>query len=308
MKYFSSGILPVVYDRWKNQLGCTRHPFVPLQWRHIWRDGASNHQPHHCLLNRLFRHKSKKTSKLRATGLCAENSPVPGEFPAQMASIAEISSFDYVIMHSKFINQTRIKKFNYFTVSLDQNDALRWRHNGHDSVSNHQPHDCFLNRSFRRRSKKASKLRVTGLCAGNSPRTGEFPAHMASNAENVSISWRHYSLSRLVFFIASCMENCIAIECFFRTLLWQKGSVLKSIKCLIHPTGHILQQRLVYTCLVSLMELLHYFAWSEKNLFNQKASSKSMVMKGKALAFMRITEYTKYLFLQSKIFVIRKTN
>ena len=27
--------------------------------------------------------------------------------------------------------------------------------------------------------------------AGNSPGTGEFPAHMASNAENVSIWWRH---------------------------------------------------------------------------------------------------------------------
>ena len=38
--------------------------------------------------------------------------------------------------------------------------------------------------------KKASKLRVTGLCAGTSPGTGEFPAQMASNAENVSIWWR----------------------------------------------------------------------------------------------------------------------
>ena len=47
--------------------------------------------------------------------------------------------------------------------------ALQWRHNGRDSVSNHQPHDCLLNRLFRRRSKKASKLRVSGLCAGISP-------------------------------------------------------------------------------------------------------------------------------------------
>ena len=47
--------------------------------------------------------------------------------------------------------------------------ALLWRHNGHDSVSNHQPHGCLLNRLFRRRSKKTSKLRVTGLCVGNSP-------------------------------------------------------------------------------------------------------------------------------------------
>ena len=47
--------------------------------------------------------------------------------------------------------------------------ALHWRHNDHDGVSNHQPHGCLLNRLFRRRSKKTSKLRVTGLCVGNSP-------------------------------------------------------------------------------------------------------------------------------------------
>ena len=70
--------------------------------------------------------------------------------------------------------------------------ALRWRHNDRDGVSNHQPRDCLLNRLFRRRSKKTSKLRVTGLCAGNSPGTGEFPAQMASYAENVSIWWRRH--------------------------------------------------------------------------------------------------------------------
>ena len=42
------------------------------------------------------------------------------------------------------------------------------------------------------RVQKTSKLRVTGLCAGNSSGTGEFPAQMASNAENVSIWWRHH--------------------------------------------------------------------------------------------------------------------
>ena len=47
--------------------------------------------------------------------------------------------------------------------------SLQWRHNDHDSVSNHQPHGCLLNRLFRRRSKKTSKLRVTGPCVGNSP-------------------------------------------------------------------------------------------------------------------------------------------
>ena len=66
--------------------------------------------------------------------------------------------------------------------------------NEHDCISKHQPHDCLLNRLFMRRSKKTSKLSATGLCAGNSPLTGEFPAHKASNTENVSIWWRHHVL------------------------------------------------------------------------------------------------------------------
>ena len=50
-------------------------------------------------------------------------------------------------------------------------------------------HDCLLNRSFRRRSKKTSKLCVTGLCAGNSA---------IYNAENVSIWWRHHGTSAFI--------------------------------------------------------------------------------------------------------------
>ena len=73
---------------------------------------------------------------------------------------------------------------------------LQWRHNWRVSVSKQQPHDCLLSRLFRRRWKKTSKLRVTGLCTGNSPGTGEFPAQMASNAENVSIWWRHHASTR----------------------------------------------------------------------------------------------------------------
>ena len=70
--------------------------------------------------------------------------------------------------------------------------SLQWRHYEHDCVSSHQPHDCLLNRLFRHRWKKTSKLRATGLCEGNSPVTGEFPAQRTSNAENVSIWWRHH--------------------------------------------------------------------------------------------------------------------
>ena len=73
---------------------------------------------------------------------------------------------------------------------------LRWRHNDHDGVSNHQPHGCLLNRLFRRRSKKTSKLRVTGLCVGNSPGPVNSPHKgpvTSGYAENVSIWWRHHA-------------------------------------------------------------------------------------------------------------------
>ena len=68
-------------------------------------------------------------------------------------------------------------------------------------VSTHQPHDCLFHRLFRRRSKKTSKFRVTDLCAGNSPVTGEFPAQMASNAENFSIWWRHHAARKTTWFL-----------------------------------------------------------------------------------------------------------
>ena len=44
---------------------------------------------------------------------------------------------------------------------------LQWRHNERDGVSNHRRLDCLFNHLFRRRSKKTSKLRVSGLCRGN---------------------------------------------------------------------------------------------------------------------------------------------
>ena len=107
--------------------------------------------------------------------------------------------------------------------------ALQLRHNGRDSISNHQPHDCLLIRLFRRRSKKTPKLRDTGLCAGNSPGTGEFPAQMASYSENVSIWWRHHVLA----------DRCTGD----RLVLWSSRQIVKKR----HPR-RILQSRLCRVC------------------------------------------------------------
>ena len=48
-------------------------------------------------------------------------------------------------------------------------NPLQWHHNEHERISNQQSRDCLLKHLFRRISKKTSKLRVTGLCEGNSP-------------------------------------------------------------------------------------------------------------------------------------------
>ena len=75
-----------------------------LQWRHDELYGVSNYQRLDSLLSRLFRRRSKKTSKLRVTDLCAGNSTVTSEFPAQMASNAEMFPFDDVIMTATAIH------------------------------------------------------------------------------------------------------------------------------------------------------------------------------------------------------------
>ena len=137
------------------------------------------------------------------------------------------------------------KYFDSVCMCLLQYDSthrtLQWRHNGRDSVSSHQPHDCLLNRLFRRRSKKPSKLRVTGLCAVNSPGTVEFPAQMANYAENISIWWRHnkqfwndpgeglqgkWFLWRIQYparYMTTWLKHCIDIgHCVSTIVLWSK--------------------------------------------------------------------------------------
>ena len=99
---------------------------------------------------------------------------------------------------------------------LSHPEAWRWRHKERDGVSNHQSRNCLRYHLFRHRSKKTSKLRVTGLCAGNSPVTSEFPSQRTSNAENVSI-WRchhefHHNVMRWSHF--SIRHQIKKLKCF----------------------------------------------------------------------------------------------
>ena len=111
------------------------------------------------------------------------------------------------------------------------NTPLRWRCNERDSVSNHQLLNCLLNRLFWCRSKKTSKLRVTGLCEGNSPFPGEFLSQRASNAENVDIWWCHHASA----YWNRWWKWVISIGCCWKTRkapssAWAKALGLTSIR------------------------------------------------------------------------------
>ena len=71
----------------------------------------------------------------------------------------------------------------------------------------------------RRRSKKTPKLRVTGLCAGISPVTGEFPAQRVSNAENVSIWWRRHVFFKKPLVVFRRFQNLNKVDLMMVFLL-----------------------------------------------------------------------------------------
>ena len=103
---------------------------------------------------------------------------------------------------------------------------LEWRHNGRDCVSNHQPRDGLLNRLFRLRSKKTSKLRVTGLCAGNSPGPVNSP--------------HKWPVTRKMF-----PFNDVIIPCYNVTMTLKRSPRYWPIVVTVLPTWMVTRRRLV---------------------------------------------------------------
>ena len=146
-----------------------------------------------------------------------------------------IKNYQYVTHHEcqrAFVTQiSRIAD-----VSLMYSWSLQFRLNERDGVSDHQPHHCLLNRLFSRKSKKTSKLRVTGFCSGNSPLIGEFPTQRASNVENVSISWRqniiHVGLASISLIILGLLPYILprrqVNDCFyFGNVILKNGKLIR---------------------------------------------------------------------------------
>ena len=77
---------------------------ITLQWRHNERDDVSNHRRFDCLFNRLFRGRSKKSSKLRVTGLRGGNTLVARAFPTQRPVTRQMFPLDDSLIMGALVN------------------------------------------------------------------------------------------------------------------------------------------------------------------------------------------------------------
>ena len=132
--------------------------------------------------------------------------------------------------------------------------TLQWRHNDQDGVSNHQPRCCLLNCSFRRRSKKTSKFRVTGLCVGNSPgpvnsphkgpvtrKMFPFDDVIMDHMKFANYSHRLYCVCNDGLIFTSILRSIIAHSAFLQELIWCESGA--STCCRLASTPHPCNQK-----------------------------------------------------------------
>ena len=167
----------ITLTRFWSQMPCLL--LYALHWHHYDHDGVSNHQPHCCLLNRLFRRRSKKTSKLRVTGLCEGNSPGPVNSPHKGPVTRKMFPFDDVIMEEpSAATSTSDAKCAVYLLQVKRNKC---------SFANTQGWQ-----RKRHSSKKTSKPRVTGLVWGIHqwiPRTEGQQRENCFHLMTSSLSW-----------------------------------------------------------------------------------------------------------------------
>ena len=72
---------------------------LTLQWRHNWPDGISNHRRPYCLLNRLFRRRSKKHQSAESLAMVMGIHRLPVDSPQKGPITWKIFPSDDVIMN-----------------------------------------------------------------------------------------------------------------------------------------------------------------------------------------------------------------
>ena len=137
----------------------------------------------------------------------------------------------YIMIHVLYINHIiDVYECQY----CGWHRTLQWSRNERDGVSNHRRLYCLL----RRKSKKTSKLCVTGLCEGKPLVAGGFPSQRASNADNASISstssWWTWSKNAEYCWIHHIIEKH-AVSMLFQ-LIYIYIYVLRSILLKVNET------------------------------------------------------------------------
>ena len=102
--------------------------------------------------------------------------------------------------------------------------SWHWRRNGRDGVLNYQLHHCLPNRLFRRRSKKASKVRVTGLCGNqrwpvNSPHKWPVTRKMFLFDDVIMCEWYIPGSTRIRFVSPSWLSHDLHNDKVYSVLL-----------------------------------------------------------------------------------------
>ena len=242
-------------SRW-SQLTNNLHP---LLWSHNGHDNVSNHQRLYCLLNRFYWCRSwfhycvvimsAMASQIASLTMVYSTvySGADQRKHQSCASLALERGIHRVLLCGSGLWPNGACPYNcdwmHRNKSIQQHDgdtgfvtlnahnktwnmravlSLHWRRNDHDGVSNHQPPGCLLNRFFRRRSKKTSKLRVSGLCVGNSsgpvnsPHKGPVTRKMFPFDDVIMFFVFYYGLAPAIQYIPRNMHTVLL--CF--ALLW----------------------------------------------------------------------------------------
>ena len=128
-----------VSELWKGNLPGRYITYVTvatLQWRHNGLDVVSNHHPHDCLRNRLFRRRSKETPKLCTIGLCARNSPHKGQKRGKCFHLMA-SSCSASVIHVHYVWFRRLNAYMTQLINIPgQRTRLFWPR----SVASFQKH------------------------------------------------------------------------------------------------------------------------------------------------------------------------
>ena len=114
-------------------------------------------------------------------------------------------SFEHIkAPHSVFNSKTYMLKIK----PAHRGGSLLWRHNWRNSVSNHQHHDCFLKRLFRRSSKQ------TNIKAPRHwPLWGEFTGDRWSLRTNGQLRGFFFPFHDVIIFFWKPREGVIYSDC-----------------------------------------------------------------------------------------------